>query len=112
MLLATACDSTQPKSSGILTAALITPNGAEGAAVIDVSGVLDSVTATDGTQLFETPTATGKRIVLVRLTPGELSMKVNVPDVSNLPHFTVVQVADGDNKLRQLTPSYTMSYLR
>jgi hypothetical protein len=42
----------------------------------------------------------------VRLTPGELSMKVSLPDVSRTPQITVVEVADGDNKLRPSVAGY------
>lgn len=108
--VATACDSTQPKHSGTLTAVLASPNGPEGAAVLDVSGPVDTVTAVEGTQLFQTPTATGKRIILVRLAAGELSMRVAVPDVGSLPQISVVEVADGDNKIRQSTSGYTVSF--
>jgi len=107
--VAAACDSTQPKTAGTLTAVLVSPNGAEGAAVLDVSGKVDAFAAADGISLFQTPSASGTRIVLVRLTAGELSMKVTVPDASSPPQISVVQVADADNKLRQ-TQGYKVSF--
>ena len=112
ILVATACDSTQPKHSGTLTAVVDSPNGAEGAAVINVRDPVDSFTAVEGTSLYQTPTPTGTHIILVRLTPGELSMKVNVPDVSSLPHFFVIEVADGENKIRPTPSDYHVSFLR
>ena len=105
-----ACDSTRQNTSGVLTAVLVSPHGAEGAAVLDVSGTTESFSATDGVSLFTTPSATGTRLIAVRLTPGELSLKVAVDDVSRPPAVTVVEVADGDDRLRASLTGYRVEF--
>jgi hypothetical protein len=105
-LLLTSCDSTRPDGPGTLTAVVTSPNGAEGAAVLDIEGTVESVTANSNVSLYLTPSGQATRAILVRLTPGELSMKVSLPDVSRTPQITVVEVADGDNKLRPSVSGY------
>jgi hypothetical protein len=109
-LLFPACDSSSPTTAGTLTAVLVSPNGEEGAAVLDVSGTVESISAANGVSLHTTPVATGTRVIVVRLTPGELSLKVTVPDVSRPPGVTVVEVADGDDKLRQSLAGYRVEF--
>jgi hypothetical protein len=109
-LAATACDSTQPGGSGTLKAVLVSPNGAEGAAVLDVTGTVESVTAPGDVTVFTTPSANGTRVIVMRLTPGELSMNIAVPNVSTRPVVTVVEVADGDDKIRPSLTGYQVTF--
>jgi len=109
-LASAACDSTQPGGSGTLTTVLVSPNGAEGAAVLDVTGTFDSITAPGDVTVFTTPSANGTRIIVMRLTPGELSMNIAVPNVSRRPTVTVVEVADGDDKLRPSLSGYQVTF--
>jgi hypothetical protein len=106
VVLLSSCDSTRPDGPGTLTAVVTSPNGAEGAAVLDIEGIVESVTANGNVSLYLTPSGQATRAILVRLTPGELSMKVSLPDVSRTPQITVVEVADGDNKLRPSVAGY------
>lgn len=107
MLASTACDnSTPPNTAGTLTAVLVSPNGAEGAAILDVAGTVESFGADTGITVFTTPSATGTRVIVVRMTPGELSVRLALEDVSKPPTVSVVEVADGDDKLRQSLSGY------
>jgi hypothetical protein len=106
-LLTASCDnSTGSSGPGPLSAVLVSPNGNEGAAVLDVVGSVESVTTPDGVAAYTTPAANGLRIVLVRLDAGPLSMTLKVPDISNPPALSVVEVAGPDNALRQSLAGY------
>jgi hypothetical protein len=106
-LLTASCDnSTGSSGPGPLSAVLVSPNGNEGAAVLDVVGSVESVTTPDGVSAYTTPAANGLRIVLVRLDAGPLSMTLKVPDISNPPALSVVEVAGPDNALRQSLAGY------
>ena len=98
--------STRPDGPGTLTAALVSPNGAEGAAILDVVGPVESFNGSSDVSVHTTPTANGVRAIVVRLSPGALQMSMRVPDVSNPPAITVVEVAGGNDKLRPSISGY------
>jgi hypothetical protein len=105
--LLVACDgSTEPSGPGTLTASLVSPNGAEGAAVLDITGTVETVTGNDDVAAYTTPGATGTRVVLVRMNPGALTVRFRVPDVSRPPQVSVVEVADGDDRVRSSLDGY------
>ena len=111
VLTAVSCDSTEPKGGpGTVTAVLVSPNGPEGAAVLDVNGVVESFTATNDVSVYTTPSSTGTRVVLVRVTPGELSVKMKVSNTLEPPPVTVVEVAGGDDKLRASVSGYQVAF--
>jgi hypothetical protein len=56
--------------------------------------------------VFTTPIANGTRVIVVRLNPGTLQMSMRIPDVSNPPAITVVEVAAGDDRLRPSVAGY------
>ena len=99
-------DSTRPDGPGTLTAELVSPNGDEGAAILDVVGTVDSFKGSSDVSVHTTPTPTGTRAIVVRLSPGALQMSIHVPDISNPPAITVVEVAAGDDKLRPSLAGY------
>jgi hypothetical protein len=101
-----ACDSTDPGGPGTITASVISPNGAEGAAILDVTGVVDTVTSGGDLRAFSTVTPTGRRVIVVRSNPGALSVRLRVPDVSQPPSVSIVEVADGDDSLRSSLAGY------
>ena len=105
-----ACDSTPPNESGTLTAVLVSPNGAEGAAILDVVGDFESITAGNEVSLFTTPSANGMRAIVVRPAAGELSVRIAVDDVSRPPAVSIVEVSDGDDKLRTSLSGYRVEF--
>ena len=107
VLVLAACDrSTDPGGPGTLTAFLISPNGAEGAAILDVVGEVESVSSTNDVRAFSSTTPTGKRVIVVRSTPGPLSVNFRVPDVSRPPQVSVIEVADGGDRIRASLNGY------
>ena len=101
--------STKPDGPGTLTAELVSPNGAEGAAILDVVGSVDTFTGSSDVSVHTTPIANGTRVIVVRLNPGTLQLSLRVPDVSNPPAITVVEVAAGDDKLRPSVAGYQVN---
>lgn len=107
LFLVSSCDrATDPGGPGTLTASLVSPNGAEGAAVLDIAGTVETVTGNDDVAAYTTPSATGTRVILVRMNAGAISVKLRVPDVSRPPQVSVVEVADGDDRLRSSLEGY------
>ena len=106
-LFSAGCESSSESSGpGPVSAALLSPNGNEGSAVLDVVGPVESVSTPSGVIAYTTPSANGLRVVLVRLEAGALSMILNVPDVSTPPSVSVVEVAGPDDKVRQSLAGY------
>ena len=106
-LLTAGCENSNESSGpGPLSAVLVSPNGNEGAAVLDVTGTVESVSTPSGVSAYTTPSANGLRIVLVRLDAGSLSMTLKVADISQPPSLSVVEVAGPDNALRQSLAGY------
>lgn len=97
---------------GVVTARLVSPNGDEGALYASLvgSGIL-GVSALDG-QTFSHVRGDTVSVVVVRGAPGELRFAVEVADVTRLPGVTVLEVADGDNRLRSDTHLYAVELLR
>ena len=100
--------STRPDGPGTLTAALVSPNGAEGAAILDVVGSVDTFSGSSDVSVHTTPIANGTRVIVVRLNPGTLQMSMRVPNLSNPPAITVVEVAAGDDTLRPSVADYSV----
>ena len=78
--------------------------------MLDVAGPIQSLSASGDVSLYQTSYGTLTRAILVRLTQGELSMKISVPDVAKPPQITVVEVADGDNKVRPSVSGYNVEF--
>lgn len=110
LTVAAACDDlgpSGPRGPGSIHADLVSPNGAEGSAVLELVGGtgLGTVTATGGEVFYEREGDT-LRIVVVLDVPGEIGVRIDTEDVRDLPSVTVVQVADGDNQLRSSLAGY------
>jgi hypothetical protein len=99
-------------SGGEYIAALESPHGAEGAAILEVTGAgVEEVFASAAT-LFQQPVSGGRRIVLVREPAGRIEFRVRITPGNDLPAVRVLQVVDGDDALRPSTDGYTVSFTR
>lgn len=110
LLLAAACGDAGPESGpGTLTARILSPNGAEGAAVVEVSGPgIGEIGAREG-RLFSERRGDTVRVVLVREgEAGELSFTLSVADTTQPLAGTVLEVAGPDDALRSGLSSYTL----
>jgi len=88
---------------------LVSPNGVEGAAVFDVSGAdLREVRLVEGEEgrLFEEQAGAATMVAVIRATPGTLRFVIEVDDPRRVTGVRVVQVADGDDRIRPALDGY------
>jgi hypothetical protein len=108
----TACgpDQLVPLGPGALQAALVSPNGPEGAVVLELAGPgLGEVTVAEG-EVFAQADGNTTRLVIIRDIPGQIQFRVQVNERSAPPNATVVEVADGTNELRSSIAGYQVEF--
>ena len=109
-LAAAACDDTPPEPQpvpGDLDVRLVSPNGSEGAAVLQsTDGGIRGISVEEGLQAFHWTEGGLTRIVLLRDGVGEIRFVLSVEDVNRPPRLEVVEVADGVNRLRASLAGY------
>jgi hypothetical protein len=116
-LTAWACgDSTGPsgpRGPGAFEVSLVSPNGAEGSAVLSIAGGtgLGEITTTDGEVYFH-HTGGSSKVIVILDTPGSIRFRVETQEVADLPLVGVVQVADGDNELRTSASGYQVEIVQ
>jgi hypothetical protein len=95
---------------GEFIAALESPNGAEGAALLELTGEgIESVTAAS-LSLFQLPITGGRRVMLVREPAGRIEFRVRVAPGSEPPAARVLQVVDGNDEPRASADGYAVTY--
>jgi len=102
-----------PSGPGTFRADLASPNGAEGAAVFELTGGvgLGDVTMSGGEVLYDH--GPGATLIIVLLdTPGQIRFQIRTENVGSLPSVTVVQVADGGNELRESLSGYAVQLVQ
>lgn len=109
-----ACSDEGPVSGpGTMTATLVGPNGAEGAAVISLLG--DGVGAVSGVGNTSVHARSGEsalRIILIDQAGGNLAFQVAVPDTTQPPAVVVHEVAGPDDELRPSVDGYSVEFTR
>lgn len=103
-----------PRGPGAYEVAIESPNGEEGAAVIQLTGSgIEGARAADARVYLAHIDESTTRVVLIRDTPGELRFQVDVRDLgAPKPSAVILQVADGDNELRGSLAGYRASLTR
>lgn len=114
-VLAHACgdddgDITSVPVPGELVISVVSPNGPEGAAVLETEdrGVLSVASAPSG-QVFIGGTQLLTRIIVILSEPGPIVATLNVADVNDPPRFRIVEVADDSNVVRESLGGYSLS---
>lgn len=109
-----ACSDEGPVSGpGTLTASLVGPNGAEGAALVVALGEgVGAITAVGDTEVFSEAEMGRSRLVLINQIGGDLIFRVAVADTTVLPTFIVEQVAGPDDALRADLSAYSVEFER
>lgn len=112
---AAACDSGLfgPSGSGVIQVSVTSPFGPEGAAVFELTGGvgLGPVTTNGGDTFFEHADGVS-RVVVVLDEPGQLWFQVRTTDIGKLPTVRVLQVADGENRVRPSVSGYGFDFER
>lgn len=113
LLLLAACDgggTGADAPGGEYIAALESPNGPEGAAILELTGDgVQSITATS-LSLFRQPVSGGTRLVLVREPEGRLEFRVRMAPGSPPPDVRVVEVVDGRDRQRASVAGYEVTF--
>lgn len=104
---------TGPHGPGAFHAELVSPNGSEGAAVFELAGTFAvlSVTSENGEIFYHQAGAT-LRVIVLNNNAGTIRFQVQVDEIRDLPTATVVQVADGDDELRESLAGYDVQLLQ
>ncbi|HEX2205979.1 MAG TPA: hypothetical protein VHG91_21870 [Longimicrobium sp.] len=107
-----ACDDppADPPTPGTLTATVVSPHGAEGAVLLELSGEgVGAVTAPAGQRIF-TQGTDPVRVLLVLPQPGQARFSVAVADTKEEPEVDFLEVADGANQLRPSLAGYRVEF--
>jgi hypothetical protein len=97
------CGDRGPVSApGVLTARVISPTGAEGAALVTLVGPgIGAVGAAEG-RVFSEARGDTVYVVVVNLAGGTLRFTLQVADTTRRPAGTLVEVSGPDDKVRGL----------
>ena len=109
LFLACGEDATEPVPvPGDLAVRIVSPNGLEGAAVLQTAedGIL-GVTADVG-QAHHWRARNVSRIVVLLDEPGDIRFTLSVTDLNRPPSLQIVEVADPDNRLRSPLLGYVV----
>lgn len=97
---------------GELEATLVSPSGAEGAVVLEISGVrVSDVTAPNG-RVFSNTRGDVTRIVVVLDVGDVIQFRFFTDDTSNQPQVTIIEVAGAENQLRESLGGYRFEFRR
>lgn len=94
-----------PRNPGQVSAVLVSPNGAEGAALVELTGAGVRDVMLVGGQAF-VQAGNPARVLLVLGTPGEVRFSVLLDDKASVPTARVLEVSDGGNNLRPSLDGY------
>jgi hypothetical protein len=107
------CDDPAPiPGPGTLTAVVVSPNGAEGAAVVSFSSEgVGEIGAVSG-DVFSREENGTVTVVVINEPGGELSFAVALADTTQKPVGVVEEVAAPDDKLRSTLAGYALEFRR
>lgn len=93
---------------GVVTANLVSPNGAEGAALFSIVGTGVGVSPLGG-ELHSSQSGDTTRVLIIRTVPGPIQFLISVPDTTRVPSVQLIEVADGENQVRGALQGYSVS---
>ncbi|UCG87192.1 MAG: hypothetical protein JSW71_01195 [Gemmatimonadota bacterium] len=106
--VSTGCDVTDPGADGDVEVSLRSPNETDGAALLELVGPVRNVVMLDHGRLL-THTAGDSTWVFVALeTPGRIRFLVQLTPGGAVPSVSVIQVSDGDDRLRADLEDYSV----
>ncbi len=107
-----ACDSGGPEvGPGVLTARVLSDGASDASVLIEFSDYVGRVEVGIGS-VFTGPGEVNRRFLIVLPHPGEITLRVEVPDTTSPPAGVVLQAADGDNALRSALTGYALEWSR
>lgn len=103
------CSDSQP---GEIEVFLISPNGPETAAIVELEGVFDRVTAPASAVVFSEIVGGRTRVAILMRNFGDVWFRVFVPSLSDPPAARVLEVADPYNEIRDDLEGYAIQFGR
>ena len=103
------CDDAQP---GQIEVFLVSPNGPESAAIVELEGVFDQVSAPTSAVAFSEIVDGRTRIAIMMRAHGDVWFRVFVPSVSDPPAARVLEVAGPTNEIRDDVENYALHFGR
>jgi hypothetical protein len=97
---------------GTVTLVVVSPNGPEGAAFIEVDAAAVTNVMADSGSVLHAPQGERLRIAIVRGQPGTLRVHLTVRDTASALDPELVQVADPANTLRPMLAGYSVEVVR
>ena len=109
LVLVACTDHTRPSGPGSLTATLLSPNGAEGAAVVLLVGEgVSEIRPVGDTEVHAVTSGDETRIVLINQVGGALAFEIGVADRREPLVGVVTEVAGPDDALRPSLAGYAL----
>jgi hypothetical protein len=107
-----ACErSTSPSAAGTVPVRLVSQFTDDGAALIEFTGNVQSVSAPAGTLAYTEQKGGGIiRVLLVRETPGRIEFTLHLANRSTLPTSRVLEVSDAVDRPRTDVGAYRVEY--
>lgn len=112
LALLSACGSDgggEPLQSLTWTAQLVSPNGAEGAAVLEIDGAVAAVRGPAGSRILTHRANGATRVIVVLDQPGAIAFELDLAERAPAPGANVVEVSGPDDTLRGSTAGYAVS---
>ena len=103
------CSDSQP---GEIEVFLVSPNGLETAAIVELDGVFDQISAPASAVAFSEIVGDRTRIAIMMRASGDVWFRVFVPSVSDPPLARVLEVAGPNNEIRDDVESYALQFGR
>ena len=108
--LACGDDPTPPEPvPGDLMVSIVSPNGLEGAAVLQTADEGIAAVTAEGAQAFHWRAAGLSRVVILLDQAGDVRITVSVADQNNPPRLQIAEVAGPDNRLRTDLAGYAVT---
>ena len=109
-----ACTDAGPVSGpGTIDAVLVSPHGAEGAALVVLTGEgIGRAVGLGDTEVYRSDASGSTRVVLVNRVGGGLAFRIEMADTTRLPTAVIHQVAGPDDELRVDLAAYRLESLR
>ncbi len=109
-LLACGDDPTPPEPvPGDLLVTVVSPNGAEAAAVLETADAGIVSVSADDAQLFHWRAGGLSRVVVLLDQAGPVRFRLSVEDLNQPPRLRIVEVADASNTLRPSLAGYNVT---
>jgi len=103
------CSDSQP---GEIEVFLLSPNGREAAAIVELEGMFDQVTAPTSAVVFSEIVDGRTRVAIMMRNFGDVWFRVFVPSLSDPPAARVLEVAGPNNEIRDDVEGYTLQFGR